>query len=63
MDPIKMLCALRDDAPLHVLAKEIGCSKAYLSYVLNGHRAPGPKVLAYLGLERVQSTVYRKRRG
>jgi DNA-binding transcriptional regulator YdaS (Cro superfamily) len=34
-------------------AESIGVSEAYLSDVLAGRRAPGPKVLAALGLEAV----------
>jgi transcriptional regulator with XRE-family HTH domain len=41
------------------LADKIGVSAPYLSDVLNGNRNPGPKVLAYLGLERH----YRKKVG
>lgn len=41
------------------LAAMIGVSNTYLSSVLKGE-APGPKILAYLGLERT-STITRKK--
>ncbi len=43
------------------LADRIGVSTAYLSDVFLGHRTPGPKILAFLGIERV--VVYRKLKG
>lgn len=50
--------------PLHMLADEIGCSVPLLSLVLNGQRAAGPKILKFLGLERVKTQmVYRKSNG
>lgn len=33
-------------------ARKNGMSTAYLSYVLNGQKAPGPKLLAAIGLRR-----------
>ncbi len=41
-------------------AKEAGMSAAYVCDVLQERRAPGDKVLAALGIERV--TVYRRKR-
>ena len=58
-----MLTERKRDRPLRFLAREIGCSVAYLSYVLNRQREPGPRILNYLGLERIQPPpTYRKRR-
>ncbi len=34
------------------LAAKMGISLPYLSDIIQGRREPGPKVLAYLGLER-----------
>lgn len=34
-------------------AERYGCSKVYLSDVLNGKREPGPKILGALKLERI----------
>jgi transcriptional regulator with XRE-family HTH domain len=46
------------------LAKEIGCSETYVSLVLSGERDPGPRILEYLGLEKVTGPVsYRKKNG
>jgi len=35
------------------LAEAIGVSPQHISDVKHGHRGPGPKVLAYYGLEKV----------
>lgn len=40
-----------------VLAAQIGVSQAYLSDVLRAHRAPGPRILAYLKLRRSYSRI------
>jgi hypothetical protein len=42
------------------LASEIGVSGPFLTQVMNGRKLPGPKILAYLGLEARQA--YRTRR-
>jgi hypothetical protein len=44
------------------LAAQIPCSEPYIAMVLNGHREPGPKVLEFLGLERVTRVSYRRKR-
>ncbi len=36
------------------LAERLGVTPAYLSDVLQGRREPGPKILAALGLRRVE---------
>jgi hypothetical protein len=49
---------------LREYARSIGCSAAYLSDVYLGRRAPGPKLLDELGLERqVVTKVTYKRKG
>lgn len=50
---VDMLAKKRGARPWRELAAEIGCSAAYLSDVINGRREPGPKILDFLGLERV----------
>lgn len=50
---VDMLAKKRGARPWRELAAEIGCSAAYLSDVINGRRDPGPKILDFLGLERV----------
>lgn len=37
-------------------AKEISCSAPYLSDLYNGRRQPGPQILRFLGLVKVQTT-------
>jgi transcriptional regulator with XRE-family HTH domain len=39
------------------LARRIGVGPQHISDVKHGHRMPGPKVLAYYGLEKVVETV------
>jgi transcriptional regulator with XRE-family HTH domain len=51
---LRKLCQSKSQAQV---AADIGVSPSYLSDVLGGRRAPGPKVLDALGL--VRSTVYR----
>jgi len=49
---------------LRSLAREIPCSAPYLSDILNGNRAAGPKILDYLGIQRVDMpVVYKKANG
>lgn len=43
------------------VAREIGVSRSFLGRVLKGRKAPGPRVLAWLGLEEV--VTYRRARG
>ena len=40
------------------LAAQIPCSFVYLSEIIRGTRAPGPKILEYLGLEKHSKTSY-----
>lgn len=64
MDPIEMLKARMVGKSLRAIAREIGCSAPYVSDVLKGYRPAGPKVLAFLGLEKIKSEVfYRKTNG
>jgi transcriptional regulator with XRE-family HTH domain len=51
-DPVLMLRSKMAGRSLRALSREIGCSAAYLSDIMRGNRAPGPKILAYLGLSR-----------
>lgn len=44
------------------LARRIGCSDAHLFHVREGLKPPGPKVLAHLGLVRVETVHYERRR-
>jgi transcriptional regulator with XRE-family HTH domain len=59
MDPIALLKARLSTQSQRELAAEMSCSEPYLSDVLRGRRGPGPKILAYLGLE----VTYRKING
>jgi hypothetical protein len=45
----------KGDRTIGELAKEIGCSLSYLSYVLKGKRPPGPKIQRYLGAETLKA--------
>lgn len=51
---------------VRAFAKTVGVSGAYLWDVLNGHRPPGTKILAFLGLEGQKTVqvqrVYRRKR-
>lgn len=60
MDPIALLQERMRGRSMRDLAREIPCSPAYLSDIFNGNRPIGPKILRYLGLEKVQTYVYRK---
>jgi hypothetical protein len=55
---IEQLDRRRGDRTWAMLAAEIGISESVLSRVRSGVAAPGPKMLAYLGLR--QKTVYVK---
>jgi len=41
---------------MRAYARAIGVNPSYLNDALNGHRLPGPAILAGLGLTRVPST-------
>ena len=43
------------------IAREIGVSRQYLHQVVNRDRTMGPKILAYLGIEK--QVTYQKRNG
>jgi hypothetical protein len=59
-----MLEELKGERTLRELADQVGCSQTLLSFVLNRKRDAGPKILKFLGLERVKPQVsYRKRNG
>jgi hypothetical protein len=64
VDPVQLLEAKKGAKTLKWLADDIGSiSVTYLSYVLRRMRPPGPRVLRYLGLEKIQQPpLYRKRR-
>lgn len=60
----RLLQAKADELLSHErLAREIGISRQMVSLVLAGERAPSPKMLDYLGLERRRITSYYWRRG
>jgi hypothetical protein len=50
--------ACREAGSQNKWAKQHGVSQQYVNHVLNGHRPPGPQILAALGLERTTSTTY-----
>ncbi len=61
MEPVQLLKREADKTTLEKLGKAMKVSAPYLSAVLNGKKPPGPKVLAYLGLEK-RPVSYRRRR-
>lgn len=58
MNPTEMLRKRAHASSIRAVAREAKCSAAYVSDVLSGKRAPGPKILAYLGIEK--AVRYRK---
>ena len=61
MDPIQLLRDRMKGKTMRELAREIPCSAPYLSDIFNGNRAPGPKILTYLGIEkRTGPEIYRR---
>ena len=42
------------------LAAELGVSEPFLSMVLNGKKAPGPKILKAIGLKRLVRVSYER---
>ena len=63
MNPIELLKQRMEGRSLRDLAKAIPCSPAYLSDVMNGNRPPGPKILTFLGLQRIKpQVIYKKAR-
>lgn len=57
-NPVKLLKSKMVGRSLRALAREIGCSPAYLSDIMRGNRNPGPKILVYLQLSREVKTRY-----
>lgn len=56
--PVAILAAQIEATSLRQTAKKYGISSAYLSDIMLGKKAPGPKVLRALGIKRtVQKTV------
>lgn len=56
---IALIRAARDRAgSMRALAREWGVGPSYISDLLDGRRAPGPKILGPLGLERVRTVRY-----
>lgn len=49
---LKLLVEAQGERSLRSYASSIGCSAAYLCDVYHGNRAPGPKILKVLGLQR-----------
>lgn len=54
LDPIAELKKRQGTRSQRALAREIGISPMFLTDILKGRRGPGPKVLAYLGLEEIK---------
>ena len=61
MNPISMLKEKQGDRSIRQFAKKIGCSHAYLAYVMKGERPPGPKILKYLGLQKIKLKPIKRR--
>jgi transcriptional regulator with XRE-family HTH domain len=49
----------KEAGSMRELARRWGITVSYVSDLLNGRRAPGPKILGPLGLERVKRIEYR----
>ena len=54
---LRRLQTMCDESSLRQAAKKLGVSAPYLSDILLGHRAPGPKVLRKLGIKRTVERV------
>jgi transcriptional regulator with XRE-family HTH domain len=62
-DLLTLLAELKSSTSLAELAEAIGISPSFLSNILCGYRrADTPKVLDYLGVEKVTLYTYRKRK-
>lgn len=61
-DIVRLLQQKQSDRSLRSFAGVIGCSASYLSDIYLGHREPGPKIAAFLGLEKrtTVKTTYEK---
>jgi len=57
MDPLELLREQMQFQSLRSLARRIRISPTYLSEILSRKKAPGPKILRYLKLERVPGPV------
>jgi hypothetical protein len=60
---IKVLRQAQGGQTLKSFSATVGCSSAYLCDIYSNKREPGPKILAYLGMERQteKKTTYRWR--
>jgi hypothetical protein len=64
MDPVHLLKEQMNGQSLRSLARKMHISAAYLSTVMLRKKAPGPKILKYLGLEKIElPKVYREKDG
>jgi len=61
-DMLRLLQRRQSTQSLRSFAAEIGCSPSYLSDIYLGRREPGPKIAAFLGLEKrtTVKTTYEK---
>ena len=59
-NPISIIRSRLRTTSQRALADELGVTEGYISHVLEGRRAVGPKLLTALGLERV--VTYRRKR-
>jgi len=55
IDPVRELEARRKDRSLRAFAEEIGVTAPYVHDVLRRRRDPGPAILRYLGLVKVEA--------
>ena len=53
-DLVLMLSQSRDSGSWASLARRIGVSRGFLSDIVLGRRAPGHKVLEFLGMEKIE---------
>lgn len=53
MDPITLLRKKIGERTQREIANSLGITEGYLSLVLSGSRAPGPKILRWIGLKKV----------
>jgi len=61
IDPVKALARRCKQSSQHRVAREFGVSVQHINDILKGRRAPGPRVLLGLGIER--RLVYRRMNG
>jgi hypothetical protein len=48
------LARINRHASMRVIGKRIGVSRQHIHAVINGRTKPGPKILAFFGLERIE---------